>query len=104
MLNKSTFMKKYILIISILFIVPIQSQAYELEPTMMWFISSPNKFTLSFIKDYKLRYCEKIYLEATRRRDYTKYEEIICGDIFELKRQQELDYIRKVLKKRWASY
>ncbi len=98
-------MKKIILgIIILILILPTQVLAFELDATMRGFITSPNKYTLGMIKDYRLRYCEEVYLEATRRREYTTYEEIVCGDIFEIKRQQELDYIRNVLEDRWASY
>ena len=57
------------------------------------FISSPNLDDLNKISDNIQRYCEQIYLEATRRREYTKLEISICSELFTIKRQQELDYI-----------
>ncbi|MDD2871802.1 MAG: hypothetical protein PHS49_07480 [Candidatus Gracilibacteria bacterium] len=66
------------------------------------FINSPSEDDLDEIVDESDRYCEQVYLEATRRRDYTEIEQAICGDLFEIKRQQELDYITYMLKNRGA--
>jgi hypothetical protein len=64
------------------------------------FINSPSKDELDDIVDEATRYCEQVYLEATRRREYTEIEIAICSDIFEIKRQQELDYINYMYKNR----
>ncbi len=64
------------------------------------FINSPSKDDFSEIFDEKELYCEQIYLEATRRRDYTEIELNICSDIFQIKRQEELDYITYMFKNR----
>ena len=64
------------------------------------FINSPDKNDLVYIKDEATRYCEQVYLEATRRRDYTEIEIAICSDIFEIKRQEELDYINYMYRNR----
>jgi len=57
------------------------------------FINSPSKADLEKIEDTRIRNCERIYLIATRRREYTKVEKILCSDIFQIKRQEELDYM-----------
>lgn len=64
------------------------------------FINSPSEQDLDEIVDESDRYCEQVYLEATRRRDYTEIEEAICWDLFTVKRQEELDYITYMLKNR----
>ena len=64
------------------------------------FIYSPSKWELENIADEATRYCEQVYLEATRRREYTEIEIAICSDVFEIKRQQELDYIIYMYKNR----
>ena len=57
------------------------------------FINSPSKIDLDSIENKTTRLCERIYLEATRRRDYTENELTLCSDIFQIKRQEELDYM-----------
>ena len=98
---------KKILILSIIgfFLLGIQStNAFFLDDyyyeSIKAFVSSPDKEDIKYIKDERTQYCEEVYLEATRRRDYTEIEEVICSDIFLLKRQQELDYKIYMLKNR----
>lgn len=64
------------------------------------FINSPSAEELYDIVDESDRYCEQVYLEATRRRDYTEIENAICWDLFAVKRQEELDYVTYMLKNR----
>ena len=45
------------------------------------FINSPSKIDLDSIENKTTRLCERIYLEATRRRDYTENELTLCSDI-----------------------
>jgi hypothetical protein len=82
-------MKKYILyfIITNLFIV---YQIFSFETEKKNIIT---KTTINKIKENRIKYCDKVYLIATRRRDYTKYELIICSKHFKFKREQELNYI-----------
>ena len=58
------------------------------------FIKSPDKDDLVNIKDLTEKYCETVYLEATRRRQYTEEELKKCWNFFEMKMEQEMDYIR----------
>ena len=60
------------------------------------FIKSPDKSDLMNIKDLNERYCETVYLEATRRREYTEEELNIFWKFFEMKREQEMDYMRYI--------
>ena len=68
------------------------------------FINSPSASQLDEIDDANIRYCEQVYLEATRRREYTDEELELCSDIFKIKKQQELDYMNYVLWKRGIFY
>lgn len=58
------------------------------------FTNSPNKDDLDEINDLYIKYCETVYLEATRRRKYTEKELSICSNFFNMKREQEMDYIK----------
>lgn len=64
------------------------------------FITSPNKSDLDSIENKITRHCEQVYLEATRRREYTELELKYCSDIFAIKRQQEIDYMTYMLRNR----
>ncbi|MDP2090879.1 MAG: hypothetical protein Q8K30_04755 [Candidatus Gracilibacteria bacterium] len=64
------------------------------------FINSPDQDDLYEIVDESDRYCEQVYLEATRRREYSEIENAICGDLFAVKKQEELDYVTYMLKNR----
>ncbi len=101
-------MKKYIYTILTILILSLNinySNAFFFNDyyyeSIKWFINSPDKDDLKYIKDERTQYCEEVYLEATRRRDYTDIEVVICSDIFTIKRQQELDYKVFMLKNRW---
>ena len=67
------------------------------------FISSPSSDELKLIDNEINRYCEEVYLEATRRREYSEIELAICFEIFEVKRQQEVDYIMYMFRNRWIN-
>lgn len=58
-----------------------------------WFVNSPDKSDLDRIENKIIKRCEEIYLEATRRRDYTELELKYCSWIFDIKRQQEIAYL-----------
>lgn len=60
---------------------------------MRWFINSPSTADLDNIENKVTRHCERVYLEATMRREYTKLELKYCWDLFELKRQQQISYM-----------
>jgi len=62
--------------------------------------SSPNAQQISKIKDPKVRYCEQVYLEAMRRRPFTRREVRICRNIFIKKIKAEIEYKRRVMKER----
>ena len=58
------------------------------------FTKSPDKIDLKKIKNKNDKYCEQVYLEATRRREYTQKELNFCENHFAMKREQEIDYVR----------
>jgi len=100
-------MKKIALLItflSVLFSNVSANALYYYSPyyweSIKAFMSSPSFNELWQMKDEATMYCESVYLEATRRRDYTEIEEAICSDIFAIKRQQELDYITYMMRNR----
>jgi hypothetical protein len=64
------------------------------------FINSPSRTDLDSIENKITRHCEQVYLEATRRREYTQLELKYCSDIFKIKRQQEIDYMTYMLRNR----
>jgi hypothetical protein len=47
-----------------------------------------------------LKYCAEVYLEATRRRDYTQEEINICWDYFDKKNAEEIAYKKYMLNNR----
>jgi hypothetical protein len=65
-----------------------------------WFINSPSQEDLENIENTRIRNCEKVYLEASRRRDFTEAELLVCSDIFITKMQEELDYKTYMLRNR----
>lgn len=80
-----------------------QITEYQKE-SIMQFINSPNIKDLINIKDEKLKYCEEVYLEANRRRSFTKSELNSCLTVFKIKRIQELLYIEYMFKNRGIFY
>jgi len=64
------------------------------------FINSPSQTDLENIENTRIKNCERVYLEATRRRDYTEAELLVCSDVFKVKMQEELDYMIYMLKNR----
>ena len=62
--------------------------------------SSPNSKQIKQIKDKKTRYCERVYLEAMRRRAFTKTEIRLCKKIFIRKILAEIEYKRKLRQQR----
>jgi hypothetical protein len=51
-----------------------------------------------------LSYCEKVYLEATRRREYTEFELIKCWDYFIQKNNEEKAYMKYMFNNRELFY
>ncbi len=99
-------MKKIILLLTffVLMFNVIYSNAYNASEydltSVKAVIESPNLNDLWKIKNKVIRHCEQVYLEAARRREFTKTELKYCGVIFEIKRQQELDYMTYMLNNR----
>lgn len=51
-----------------------------------------------------LTYCEQVYLEATRRREYTDNELLICWDYFIQKNNEEKAYMQYMFNNRELFY
>jgi len=102
-------MRKIFFISVIFLLFPLSTQSfwdfdiYEQE----WidaFINSVNGDEYDAIEWNKNRYCEEVYLEANRRRDFTQEELGLWRDIFSIKNEQEINYMRQVLWERWIYY
>jgi len=52
----------------------------------------------------KLSYCEQVYLEATRRREYTDSEINLCWDYFTKKNNEEIAYMNYMFNNRELFY
>lgn len=72
-----------------------------IEESILRFENSPSYADLEKITDEKTRFCEEIFLDAYRRRDFTEEENKICSDIFEQKIEDELNYMKAVFLARW---
>lgn len=72
-----------------------------IEESILRFENSPSYSDLEKITDEKNRFCEEIFLDAYRRRDFTEEENKICSDIFEQKIEDELNYMKAVFSARW---
>lgn len=99
-------MKKLALIFTffLLSLSYLQTSAYfynnYYSESISHFINSPSFDDLKKIENTRIRNCEKVYLEATRRREYTAAEKMVCNDIFKIKFQEELDYKTYMLRNR----
>ena len=52
----------------------------------------------------ELSHCEEVYLEATRRREYTEYEINTCWDYFTQKNNEEKAYMQYMFNNRELFY
>lgn len=95
-------MKKIFVFIFSLVILSSFSYANFDEESADRFINSPSFSDLEFITDEKVKFCEEIFLEAYRRRDFTEVENSICSDFFAKKIEDELNYKKQVLFERWV--
>lgn len=70
--------------------------AMNYNNSIVSFINSPSFIELDSIEDNRLRYCEEVYLEASRRREFTRLETRICKEMFISKIEAELNYKKYV--------
>ncbi len=73
---------------------------YENSSNMNSFINSPSITEIELIEDKVKRVCERIFLEAFMRREFSDLENRLCSDIFELKMEAQLNYMRYMMWKR----
>lgn len=64
------------------------------------FVNSPNRDNLNKIEDLRTRVCEKIFLRAYMRREFTDRENSVCRNIFARKIEAEMQYKYEVLSSR----
>jgi len=94
-------MKKIITLLVIIWIIlPFTTNAAE-DYLFSNFESSPNAEQIQSITDEKTRFCEQTYLEAMRRRPFSRQEINICKDIFIAKIKAEIEYKRRVMQDRY---
>lgn len=75
----------------------------DLDPVFMENVY--NFINTSDITDWsELSYCEQVYLEATRRRDYTDNEIILCWEYFTMKNNEEKAYMYYMFNNRELFY
>ena len=87
-------MKKIVFVL--LSFLLLTSFVSPIEESILRFENSPSYADLEKITDEKTRFCEEIFLDAHRRRDFTEEENKICSDIFEQKIEDELNYMKAV--------
>lgn len=96
-------MKKvvFVLLIFVSFF-DISNWFYDNSESIKRFINSPSYSELEYLKDLEIKYCEEVFLDAYRRRDFSEEENFVCRDIFSQKIEDELNYKKSVLKERWV--
>lgn len=103
-------MKKILSIISLLlisftwtYVQASYSHEYNNDPV---FMENVYNFinTVDSTDWVELSYCEEVYLEATRRRDYTEYELNTCWDYFIQKNNEEKAYMQYMFNNRELFY
>lgn len=65
------------------------------------FKNSVSASELNSIEDKKTRVCEEIFLRAFMRREFTDKENLVCSDIFEIKIEAQMNFMRYALWNRW---
>lgn len=94
-------MRKVAVFLICFFTIFSVTSADYLAESINRFVNSPSAWDLEKIEDEFTRYCEQIFLEAYRRRDFTEEENLICSDFFAKKIEDELNYMKKVFSERW---
>jgi hypothetical protein len=93
-------MKKFLLIFVLIFsFLPIVNAEYTRD-SISSFVNSISLNEINSIEDKKLRFCEKTFLKAYMRRDFSEKENMICRDIFAQKIEAQMNYMRYVFDER----
>jgi len=93
-------MKKFLLIFVLIFsFLPIVNAEYTRD-SIISFVNSVSLNEINSIEDKKLRFCEKTFLKAYMRRDFSEKENMICRDIFAQKIEAQMNYMRYVFDER----
>lgn len=91
---------KIILTTLVFFLTISNTNAGYFSDSVKNFINSPSVLELNSIEDEKMQYCEQIFLEAYMRREFSENENIVCGDVFSKKIEDNLNYMKYVYSKR----
>lgn len=93
-------MKKFLLIVFLIFyFFPIVNADYTRD-SISSFVNSVSLSEINSIEDKKLRFCEKTFLKAYMRREFSEKENMICRDIFAQKIEAQMNYMRFVFDER----
>jgi len=93
-------MKKLLIIfVLISCFLPIVKANYTSD-SINSFVNSVSLSQINSIEDKKLRFCEKTFLKAYMRRDFSEKENMICRDIFAQKIEAQMNYMRFVFDER----
>lgn len=65
------------------------------------FTSSVSLNEINSIENSELKYCEQVFLEAYMRREFTDLENSKCSDIFEIKIENQMNYMKFSFDERW---
>lgn len=101
---KKIFISLFILLS--LFTIPVNAEYnQELNSDPVFMEDVYNFINTSDTTDWvALSYCEQVYLEATRRRDYTDNEIILCWNYFTKKNNEEKAYMQYMFNNREFFY
>ncbi len=90
-------MKKIVISLFLLMFLFQNSFADYKSDSISSFVNSVSESEINSIEDKKIRFCEKTFLRAYMRRDFTANENLICSDIFEQKIEAQINYMSYVL-------
>ena len=96
----------YILLITVLFSGNTFAEYNENLDKDPLFMENVYNFinTSDISENNELNYCEKVYLEATRRREYTEFELLTCWEYFIQKNNEEKAYMQYMFNNRELFY
>lgn len=97
-------MKKFLIFLVLIissFISVVAVNADYLTDSINSFKNSVSASELNSIEDKKIRVCEEIFLRAFMRREFNEKENLVCSDIFEVKIEAQMNFMRYALWNRW---
>lgn len=93
-------MKKIIISLFLLMFFYQNSFSDYTSDSISSFVNSVSESEINSIEDKKLRFCEKTFLKAYMRRDFSEKENMICRDVFAQKIEAQMNYMNYVFEDR----